>query len=118
MTPRVFLVILCLGVASAAVIPNPSLDAELQEQKDKEELKRIVWDEFIVKLHNSENDQDNDYDIEMSASGQMTDEEYMKIMTNILHPMFGEEQTQPGGDVLDLRIWQSGDEIPVQDQPE
>ena len=33
MTPRVFLVILCLGVASAAVIPNPSLDAELQEQK-------------------------------------------------------------------------------------
>ncbi|GAB1298283.1 Trophoblast-specific protein beta [Apodemus speciosus] len=71
MTPRVFLVILYLGVASAAVIPNPSLDAQLQEQKDKEELKRVEWDEFIVKLHNSENDKDGDCDIEMSASGQL-----------------------------------------------
>lgn len=37
MTPTVFLVILCLGVASAAESPNPTLDAEEQEPKIKNE---------------------------------------------------------------------------------
>ena len=43
MTPTIFLVILCLGVASAAIIPEPTLDTEVQEQKvTYEETDRVV----------------------------------------------------------------------------
>jgi|UniRef100_A0A286YCU7 hypothetical protein len=43
MTPTIFLVILCLGVASAAIVPEAQLDAELQEQKvTYEETGRLV----------------------------------------------------------------------------
>lgn len=43
MTPTVFLAILCLGVASAAILPDTTLYAELQEQKvNSEEVDRLV----------------------------------------------------------------------------
>uniref|UniRef100_A0A286YCI4 Trophoblast specific protein alpha n=1 Tax=Mus musculus TaxID=10090 RepID=A0A286YCI4_MOUSE len=74
MTPTIFLVILCLGVASAAIVPEAQLDAELQEQKDKEVLIKAVWSKFMKtnKLHSSENDQETEgSNIEMSASGQL-----------------------------------------------
>ncbi|XP_031215166.1 trophoblast-specific protein alpha-like [Mastomys coucha] len=122
MAPTVFLVILCLGVASAAIDPDASLDAELQEQKNIEELKKALWKEFMktIKLDNSKDDQETDgFNIEMSASGELTDEEFTETMTNILHPMFGEEknQEQPVDDVPEFEDWaESGEEIPVQDQ--
>ncbi|XP_028627813.1 trophoblast-specific protein alpha-like [Grammomys surdaster] len=116
MTPTVFLVILCLGVASAAIVPDPGSDAELREQKDKEGPKTVSWDEFIktIKLHNSKNDKDMDgFNIEMSAFGQLADEELMKIMTNVFHPKFEEKKNQ----TQEFEDWiESGDEIPVQDQ--
>ncbi|XP_021071681.1 trophoblast-specific protein alpha-like [Mus pahari] len=122
MTPTVFLVILCLGVASAAIDPDARLDAELQEQKDKEVLIKAVWDEFMKtnKLHNSENDQEMESsNIEMSAFGQLPDEEPMKTKTNVLHPMFGEEQNkpQPVGDVPEFEDYaESGDGFFVPNQ--
>lgn len=46
-----------------------------------------------------------------------TDEEFMKIMTNIVYPTFGEEQTQPVDYVSGFEdLEESDDEIPVQDQ--
>ncbi|XP_031215040.1 trophoblast-specific protein alpha-like [Mastomys coucha] len=122
MAPTVFLVILCLGVASAAIVPDASLDAELQEEKDKEGLKKALWKEFMktFKLDNSKHDQETDgFHIEMIASGELTDEEFTETMTNILYSMFGEEknQTQPVDDVPEFEdLAESGEEILVQDQ--
>ncbi|XP_021035513.1 trophoblast-specific protein alpha [Mus caroli] len=123
MTPTIFLVILCLGVASAAIVPDAQLDVEFQEQKDKEVLIKAVWGKFMKtnKLHNSENDQEMEgSNIEMSASGQLTDEELMKIMTTVLHPMFKEEQNkpQPVGHVPEFEDYaESGDGFFVPNQP-
>ncbi|NP_080705.1 trophoblast specific protein beta precursor [Mus musculus] len=121
MTPTVFLVILCLGVASAAIIPEPTLDTEVQEQKDKEGLKKATWNEFVMKLNNSKNDQEKDgIDIELRVFfGQLTDEELMKIMTNIFHPMLEEEKTQPVVDDPEFEDYtESGDGFFVPNQPQ
>ncbi|EDL41308.1 trophoblast-specific protein alpha precursor [Mus musculus] len=124
MTPTIFLVILCLGVASAAIVPEAQLDAELQEQKDKEVLIKAVWSKFMKtnKLHSSENDQETEgSNIEMSASGQLTDEELMKIMTTVLHPMFEEEENKPQPVVDDPEFedyTESGDGFFVPNQPQ
>ncbi|EDL93856.1 trophoblast specific protein alpha [Rattus norvegicus] len=124
MTPTVFLVILCLGVASAAILPDTTLYAELQEQKGKEGFRKAVWDEFMktVKLYNSKSDQEEEeLDIEMSALSELTDEDFMKIMTSISHSMSGEDenQAQSLGDVPEFEdLVESGDEIPIQEQLE
>ncbi|XP_034366089.1 trophoblast-specific protein alpha-like [Arvicanthis niloticus] len=118
MTPTVFLVILCLGVASAAIVSDPSSDAELQEQKDKKEPKTVSWDELIkaITQRNGENDEDVDgLNIEMSAFGELADEEFIKIVTKILQPKSGKEKNQTS-EFEDLE--ESGDEFPDLDQPE
>ncbi|XP_021071044.1 trophoblast-specific protein alpha-like [Mus pahari] len=119
MTPTVFLVILCLGVASAAIVPDAWLVAELQEQKDKEGLKKAMWNEFIMKVHSSKNDQEKDgIDIETRTFfGQLSGEELMKIMTNIFHPMLEEEKPRPVGDVPEFEDYaESGDGFLVPNQ--
>ncbi|XP_076429641.1 trophoblast-specific protein alpha-like [Peromyscus maniculatus bairdii] len=132
MTPTVFLVILCLGVASAAESPNPTLDAEEQEPKikneklDEEGFRRGMWEEFMkkVELYNKENGQEDkdDFNIEMNAFDHLTDDEFVKIIDKVLYPMLGEKektQTQPVGDVPEFEDLAGSSAVtPVQDQPE
>ncbi|MBO8891544.1 hypothetical protein INP05_13440, partial [Staphylococcus aureus] len=72
------------------------------------------------KLHSSENDQETEgSNIEMNASGQLTDEELMKIMTNIFHPMLEEEKTQPVVDDPEFEDYaESGEGFFVPNQPQ
>ncbi|XP_037061557.1 trophoblast-specific protein alpha-like [Peromyscus leucopus] len=132
MTPTVFLVILCLGVASAAESPDPTLDAEEQEPKikneklDEEGFRRGMWEEFMkkVELYNKENGQEDkdDFNIEMNAFDHLTDDEFVKIIDKVLYPMLGEKektQTQPVGDVPEFEDLAGSSAVtPVQDQPE
>ncbi|XP_051007082.1 cathepsin 8-like isoform X2 [Acomys russatus] len=94
MDPAVLLAILCLGVALAAESLDPSLDSEWQEWKTKynknysleEGQRRAVWEENrkLIKQHNSESDQGkNGFTMKMNAFGDMTDEEYKKIMADL-----------------------------------
>ncbi|XP_055457048.1 cathepsin M-like [Psammomys obesus] len=116
-----FLVILCLGVASAALSPDPTMDDELQKQKIKH--RRAMWDEFMKKseLHNRENGQEkNGFNVDMKAFGDLVSETWMKLMTDILYPMLGEKeriQTQPVGDILEIEgLVEPGDMFPVQNK--
>nr|XP_021482775.1 trophoblast-specific protein alpha-like [Meriones unguiculatus] len=122
MTHAVFLVILCLGVASTALSPDPTMDAELQKQKN-EEHRRAMWDEFMkkVELHNRENGQEkNGFNVDMNAFSDLTNEELKKLMTGILYPMFGEKermQTRPVDDLLEIEgLAEAGDMFPVQNK--
>nr|XP_042134758.1 cathepsin 8-like isoform X2 [Peromyscus maniculatus bairdii] len=95
MTLFVLLAILCLGVATAAPSSDISLDSEWQEWKTKygknysleeERQKRTVWEENmkLVKQHNMEYSQGkNGFTMEMNAFGDMTGEEFRKMMTDI-----------------------------------
>ncbi|KAL1765065.1 cathepsin M-like [Sigmodon hispidus] len=95
MTPVVLLTILCLGAAAAAPSSDPSLDSEWQEWKlkygknyslEEEKHKRPVWEENVrlVSQHNMEYNQGNHgFTMEMNAFGDMTGEEFRKMMTNI-----------------------------------
>ncbi|XP_031213966.1 trophoblast-specific protein alpha-like [Mastomys coucha] len=118
MTPTIFLVILCLGVASAAIVPDASLDVELKEQKDKDDLKKLTWDEFIVKLNNSKIDQEKgNFKIEISAFFSQLTEELKKIMIEFFYPMLEEDKTQPADDDPEFEdLEESGDWFLVPDQ--
>ncbi|XP_059118318.1 trophoblast-specific protein alpha-like [Peromyscus eremicus] len=130
MTPTVFLVILCLGVASATESPDPTLDAEEQEPKikneklDEEGFRRGMWEEFMkkVELYNKENGQEDkdDFNIEMNVFDHLTDDEFVKIIDKVLYPMLGEKektQTQPVGDVPKFEDLAGSSAVtPVQDQ--
>ncbi|XP_076429642.1 cathepsin R-like isoform X2 [Peromyscus maniculatus bairdii] len=92
MTSVLFLAILCLGLSSAATAPDPSLDAEWQNWKikyeksyslEEEEMRRTVWEKNlkIIKDHNGENGLGkNGFTMEMNGFGDMTDEEFRKMM--------------------------------------
>ncbi|XP_052584950.1 cathepsin 7-like isoform X1 [Peromyscus californicus insignis] len=92
MIPAVFLVILCLGVASGAPKPDYSLDAEWEEWKrsyektytqEEERQKRAVWEENVkmIKLHSEGNGLGmNNFTVEMNEFGDMTGEEMRKMM--------------------------------------
>ncbi|XP_057643581.1 cathepsin Q-like [Chionomys nivalis] len=92
MTPTIFLVILCLGVRSHVSALDPSLDAEWEEWKmlyeksyslEEEALRRTVWEKNMkmIKLHNVENGLGkNGYTMKMNAFGDMTDEEFKKMV--------------------------------------
>ncbi|XP_059118207.1 cathepsin 7-like [Peromyscus eremicus] len=92
MTPAVFLVILCLGVASGAPKPDYSLDAEWEEWKrsyektytqEEERQKRAVWEENVkmIKMHSEGNGLGmNNFTVEMNEFGDMTGEEMRKMM--------------------------------------
>ncbi|CAO2596384.1 Cathepsin Q [Lemmus lemmus] len=94
MTPVVFLVILCIGLRSSVLALDPSLDAEWEEWKilyeksyslEEEALRRTVWEKNMkmIKLHNGENGLGkNGYTMRMNAFGDMTDEEFKKMMAN------------------------------------
>nr|XP_048303514.1 cathepsin Q-like isoform X1 [Myodes glareolus] len=94
MTAAIFLVVLCLGFRSSASALDPSLDAEWEEWKilyeksyslEEEALRRIVWEKNmkIIKNHNGENGLGkNGYTMEMNAFGDMTDEEFKKMMVD------------------------------------
>ncbi|XP_055485246.1 trophoblast-specific protein alpha-like [Psammomys obesus] len=131
MTRAVFLVILCLGVASTALSPDPTMDAELKKQKisDKkadrlnEEHRRAMWDEFMkkIELHNRENGQEkNGFKVDMNAFSDLTNEELKKLMTGILYPMFGEKermQIRPVDDLLEIEgLTEAGDMFPVENK--
>ncbi|XP_005078489.1 cathepsin 8-like [Mesocricetus auratus] len=95
MTLDVFLATLCLGVATAASSSDPSLDSEWQEWKikygknyspEEEGQKRTVWEENLnlVKQHNAEYNQGmKSFTMEMNAFGDMTGEDFRKMMTDI-----------------------------------
>ncbi|KAL1784234.1 cathepsin J [Sigmodon hispidus] len=82
MTPAVFLLILCLGVASATESTDPILDAEEQEPEIKnekldEEIRRGMWEDFMKKFesYNKENSQEKeDVKIEMNAFDDLFDQ--------------------------------------------
>ncbi|XP_057643623.1 cathepsin Q-like isoform X1 [Chionomys nivalis] len=94
MTPAVFLFVLCLGVGSRVLALDPSLDAEWEEWKilyeksyslEEEALRRTVWEKNVkmIKHHNGENGLGkNGYTMKMNAFGDMTDEEFRKMMVN------------------------------------
>ncbi|XP_052013022.1 cathepsin M-like isoform X2 [Apodemus sylvaticus] len=97
MIPAVFLVILCLGMASSSPEPDPVLDGEWQMWKIKygktysliEGKKRAVWKENMkkIKLHNGENGlRKHGFTMEMNAFGDMTSEEFRKMMIDIQIP--------------------------------
>ncbi|XP_055457060.1 cathepsin 8-like [Psammomys obesus] len=98
MTPAVCLAILCLGVASATHSPDPSLNSEWQNWKikyeknyslEEEGQKRAVWEENmkLIKQHNVDYDQGkNAFTMEMNAFGDMTGEEFRKMMIDIPVP--------------------------------
>ncbi|XP_041501011.1 trophoblast-specific protein alpha-like [Microtus oregoni] len=128
MNPAVFLVILCLAVASATESPDVTLEVKEQEatitnEKPKEEeYRRKIWDQFMKKIevYNKKKGLENeDISLEMNAFDDLTDSEFTKLMDEVLLPIFdGEEktQTQPVGDVVKFDYSPaSGD---VQDQPE
>ncbi|XP_050000005.1 cathepsin 8-like isoform X2 [Alexandromys fortis] len=95
MTLFVFLAILCLGVATAAPSSDHSLDSEWQEWKikygknyslEEEGQRRTVWEENkkMVLQHNMEYNQGKKgFTMEMNAFGDMTGEEFRKMMTDI-----------------------------------
>ncbi|XP_041516069.1 cathepsin 8-like isoform X2 [Microtus oregoni] len=95
MTLFVFLAILCLGVATAAPSSDHSLDSEWQEWKikygknyslEEEGQRRTVWEENkkMVHQHNMEYNQGkHGFTMEMNAFGDMTGEEFRKMMTDI-----------------------------------
>ncbi|XP_036043009.1 trophoblast-specific protein alpha-like [Onychomys torridus] len=128
MTPAIFLVILCLGVASAAESPDPTLDSEEQELKIENEklvgFRRGIWKEFMkkVELYNKEHGQEDkdDLNIEMNVFDHLTDDEFVKIIDKVLYPMLGEEEKtkiQPVGDVPKSEdLSESSAVTPVQDQ--
>ncbi|KAL6087313.1 hypothetical protein STEG23_029953 [Scotinomys teguina] len=130
MTPAVFLVILCLGVASAAESPDPTLDAEGQELKiknekqDEEGFQRRMWEEFIrkIELYNKENGQEDkeDANLEVNVFDHLTDDEFVGVIDKVLYPMLGEEektQTEPVGDVSKFEDLAGSSAVtPVQDQ--
>ncbi|XP_041516228.1 cathepsin J-like [Microtus oregoni] len=94
MTPAVFLFILCLGVGSRVLALDPSFDAEWEEWKilyeksyslEEEALRRTVWEKNMkmIKLHNGENGLGkNGYTMKMNAFGDMTDEEFKKMVVD------------------------------------
>ncbi|XP_028617602.1 cathepsin M-like isoform X2 [Grammomys surdaster] len=97
MTPVVFLAILCLGMASPSPAHDPVSDAEWQKWKIKhgktysleEGQRRAVWEENMKKiiLHNGENGLGkHGFTMEMNAFGDMTGEEFRKLMTEIPVP--------------------------------
>ncbi|GAB1298287.1 Cathepsin R [Apodemus speciosus] len=92
MTAVVFIAFLYLGVALGAPVLDPSLDTEWQEWKikynksyslEEEELRRVVWAKNLkmIKLHNGENGLGkNGFTMEINEFGDMTDEEFRKMM--------------------------------------
>ncbi|XP_034366419.1 cathepsin M-like [Arvicanthis niloticus] len=98
MTPAVFLAILCLGRASSSPAPDPNLDAEWQRWKikygktyslEEEPQRRAVWEENMkkIELHNGENGlEKHGFTMEMNAFGDMTGEEFRKLMIEIPVP--------------------------------
>ncbi|XP_031214523.1 cathepsin 8-like [Mastomys coucha] len=98
MGPAVWLAILCLGVAEATQSSDPSLDSEWQAWKikynknyslEEEGQKRAVWEENmrVVKQHNIEYDQGKtNFTMDVNTFGDMTSEEYRKMMTDIPVP--------------------------------
>ncbi|XP_021036332.1 cathepsin M-like [Mus caroli] len=98
MTPAVFLAILWLVMASSSPSPDPILDAEWQKWKikhgktyslEEEGQKRAVWEENMkkIKLHNGENGLGkHGFTMEMNAFGDMTLEEFRKVMIEIPVP--------------------------------
>ncbi|XP_052012966.1 cathepsin 8-like [Apodemus sylvaticus] len=95
MGPAVLLALLCLGVSEATQSSDPSLDSEWQEWKikydknyslEEEGQKRAVWEENmkLVKQHNIEYYQGkNNFTMQVNAFGDMTDDEYRKMLTAI-----------------------------------
>ncbi|XP_052012923.1 cathepsin M-like isoform X2 [Apodemus sylvaticus] len=97
MTLTVFLAVLCFGMVSSSPGPDPVLDAEWKKWKIKygktysleEGQKRGVWEENMkkIKLHNGENGLGkHGFTMEMNAFGDMTGEEFRKMMTEIPIP--------------------------------
>ncbi|CAH6795980.1 Tpbpa [Phodopus roborovskii] len=127
MTPAVLLVILGLTVASAAESPDPSLDAEQQEQpienkQDKDGFRRQIWEEFMkqVELYNKKTGQKNDsLNTDMEDFDDLTDDEFKNMVDKVLFPMFGEEkgaETQADDVPQFGDLTGSDDMTPVQDQ--
>ncbi|XP_057643715.1 cathepsin M-like [Chionomys nivalis] len=120
MIPAVFLAVLCLGRASYASSPDPTLDAEWQQWKikygkayslEEEAQKRTVWEENMkmIKLHNGENGLGKyGFTMEMNAFGDMTGEEFRNLMMNIPVPTFKKGkniQKRLAGDVPKFINW-------------
>ncbi|XP_052584447.1 cathepsin R-like isoform X1 [Peromyscus californicus insignis] len=135
MTSVLFLAILCLGLSSAATAPDPSLDAEWQNWKmkyeksyslEEEAMRRAVWEKNlkIIKDHNGENGLGkNGFTMEMNGFGDMTDEEFRKMMIDFpvrAHPRQEGKSIQKryAGVVLPKFVdWRKkGYVTPVQDQ--
>nr|AAL15416.1 cathepsin M [Mus musculus]AAO27847.1 cathepsin M [Mus musculus] len=98
MTSAIFLAMLCLGMALPSPAPDPILDVEWQKWKikygkayslEEEGQKRAVWEENMkkIKLHNGENGLGkHGFTMEMNAFGDMTLEEFRKVMIEIPVP--------------------------------
>ncbi|XP_021516688.1 cathepsin J isoform X1 [Meriones unguiculatus] len=98
MTPAVFVVILCFGLALGASVHDPNLDAQWEEWKEKykknyspevEAVRRAIWEENmrIVKLHNGENGLGkNGFTMELNSFGDLTGGEFRNPMADIPVP--------------------------------
>ncbi|NP_001389461.1 cathepsin M like 1 precursor [Rattus norvegicus] len=105
MTPAVLLAILCLRLISSSPAPDPVLDAEWQKWKikyektyslEEEGQKRAVWEQNMkkIKLHNGENGLGkHGFTMEMNAFGDMTIEEFRKLMIEIPIPTVKKENS-------------------------
>ncbi|XP_051007073.1 cathepsin M-like [Acomys russatus] len=132
MAPAVFLAVLCLGVASSAASPDPSLDAEWQDWKiqheknyslEEEGHRRAIWEENLkkIQLHNGEDGLGKDgFIMDMNAYGDMTGEEFRKWMIDMsIPPLKNVKSVQKrlAGDVPSSINWkQKGYVTPVRRQ--
>ncbi|XP_012887152.1 PREDICTED: cathepsin L1, partial [Dipodomys ordii] len=111
MDPSLLLAILCLGMASAAPVLDPSLDAQWTKWKteygksyhsDEEGWRRAIWEENwkMIEVHNEEERQGkHTYTLEMNAFGDMTDEELQQGETEF-QPVRPNEEEQIYPDLL------------------
>ncbi|XP_049989910.1 trophoblast-specific protein alpha-like isoform X3 [Alexandromys fortis] len=128
MNPAVFLVILCLAVASAAESPDGTLEVKDQEAtitNEKtvgEEQSRVMWEEFMKKIEQGNKEDSLEVDNvnpHVNVFDGLIPEEFKKETNELVFRMFEDEektQTEPADDFED---WSgSGDAIPVRDQPQ
>ncbi|XP_004381378.1 cathepsin L1-like [Trichechus manatus latirostris] len=92
MNPSLFLAALCLGIASAALKHDQSLDAHWNQWKStykkpyavhEEDWRRAVWEKNMkmIELHNREYSQGkHGFTMAINAFGDMTNEEFRQVM--------------------------------------
>ncbi|XP_007937299.1 procathepsin L-like [Orycteropus afer afer] len=132
MNSSLFLAALCLGVASAALEHDHSLDVEWYQWKstynrpygsNEEGWRRAVWEKNLkmIELHNQEYNQGkHGFTMAMNAFGDMTNEEFRQVMNgfqNEKHSKGKVFREPPSGHIPKSVDWrQKGYVTPVKDQ--